>query len=219
MATQMFFQIFLFDQLVSVPGKLANNDRLAEVHKIVDAITPNSKATRISFRSKGFLVSFDKEDALNLFFHPISTETLKKHHLTAELGINSQPQRVVFIPDVADATIQKDVSEIISQIEEDNNIKILSLQKIIQKKNNIKLTLNTSKSAADIITAGKIKVFSEIIKAEAQYIRPRVPNSHHVNQPNFYNSTSSWTNSAQQLGNWLPPTSDWASNRDPNITQ
>ena len=179
MATQMFFQIFLFDQLVSVPGKLANNDQLAEVQRIADAITPNSKPTRISFRSKGFLVSFDKEDALNLFFHPISTETLKEHHLTAELGMNSQPQRVVFIPDVADDTIQKDDSEIISRIEDDNGIKILSLQKIIRKKNNIKLILNNSKSAADIITAGKIKVFSEIIKAEAQYIRPRVPNSHH----------------------------------------
>ena len=107
MATQMFFQIFLFDQLVSEPGKLANNDRLAEVHRIVDAISPSAKSTRISFRSKGFLVSFDKEDALNLFFHPISTETLKEHHLTAELGINTQPQRVIFIPDVTDDTIQK----------------------------------------------------------------------------------------------------------------
>ena len=219
MAAQMFFQIFLFDQLVSEPGKLANKDRLAEVHRIVDAITPNSKATRISFRGKGFLVSFDKEDALNLFFHPISTETLKEHHLTAEIGINSQPQRVVFIPDVTIDTIQKDVSEIISHIQNDNNIKILSLQKIIQKKNNIKLTLDSSKSAMDIITAGKIKVFSEIIKAEAQHIRPRVPNSHHINPPNYSNSPSRWINSAQNIGNWLPPTSDWASSREPVINQ
>ena len=114
---------------------------------------------------------------------------------------------------------KKEVSEIISQIEDDNEIKILSLQKIIRKKNNIKLTLNNSKSAADIINAGKIKVFSEMIKAEAQYIRPRVPNSHHINPPNYYNSTSILTNSAQNLGNWLPPTSDWASRREPIITQ
>ena len=58
-----------------------------------------------------------------------------------------------------------------------------------------------------------------MIKAEAQYIRPRVPNTHHINPPNYNNSTSRWTNSAQSLGNWLPPTSDWANNREPNSTQ
>ena len=204
----MLFQIFLVDHLTTVPGTISSKDRLAEVHKIVKTISPNFWVTRITFKNKGFLVTFENDEAINLFFSATSTETLNDYNLTAELGKQSQQHRAVFIPDVSEETITKDTATIISQLEAANNIKILKLDKIIAKKNNIKLILYSSKAANDLISIGKIKVFSEIHRAEALGRISPVLYRHPSNQQTPH-STSRWSTSAQNQGNCLSPFSSW----------
>ena len=208
MASRMFFQIFLIDHLTSVPGIISSKTRLTEVFRIVNIISPSSWATRITFKSKGFLISFENDEAINHFFSATSTETLKENHLTAELGKLSQHHRAVFIPDVSEETISKDAAAIISQLETANNIKILKLDKIIAKKNNIKIILDSSKAANDLISTGKIKVYNEIHRAEALGRISPVLHRHPSNQQTP-SSTSRWSPSVQHQGNCLSPVSSW----------
>ena len=86
MALPMLYQIFLNDHLISEPGISINKYRLAEVHRIIGHISPTFPATKISLKSKGFLVTFDTEKAINLFFKQEAINTLKTNNLTAELG-------------------------------------------------------------------------------------------------------------------------------------
>ena len=204
----MFFQIFLVDHLTTVPGTISSKTRLTEVYRIANIISPNSRARRITFKSKGFLITFENDEAINFFFSATSTETLKENNLTADLGKLSQQHRAVFIPDVSEETISKDDAAIISQLETANNIKILKLDKIIAKKNNIKIILDSSKAANDLISTGKIKVYSEIHRAEALGRISPVLHRHPSNQQTPYN-TSRWSPSAQHQGNCLSPFSSW----------
>ena len=204
----MFFQIFLVDHLTTVPGTISSKTRLTEVHRIVNTISPNSRATRITFKNKGFLITFESDQAINFFFSDTSSGTLSENNLTAELGKQSQQHRAVFIPDVSEETILKDAAAIISQLETANNIKILKLDKITAKKYNIKIILDSSKAAHDLISTGKIKVYSEIHRAEALGRISPVLHRHPSNQQTPY-STSQWSPSAQHQGNCLSASSSW----------
>ena len=215
MASRLLFQIFLVDHLTTLPGTISSKNRLAEVYRVVNAISPISWATKITFKNKGFLITFETNEAINLFFSATSTKTLEENNLTAELGKQSQQHRAVFIPDVSEETISKDKDTIISQLEAANNIKILKLDIIIAKKNNIKLILDSNKAAIDLISIGKIKVFSEIHSAEALGRLSTVPFRQSSKQQTPH-STSRWSTSAQNQGNCLSPYSYWGRQPPPS---
>ena len=116
-----------------------------EINLILSGFIPTPPKT-FTPTNLGFYIHYENELDANYVFNPVIIQKLKDAKLTASFPEKTQHQREIYIPNVPDNIYQESDSNITVEIEQQNRIDLLHLNKFQSDKTQkkyIKLTLRT----------------------------------------------------------------------------
>ena len=213
--------------LININEASSNPEVILNLLKIITPPNINPISHRIvNVRNKECIfVNYSSEKDINFIFNPENISKLKAANIKVELTKDCQEKREVFIGEVPEDIATKPAADIITELQDKNNIKILYLNKLsyVHKSNYnyiryLIIAFETNESRKIFTTKNKsVKLFNIILPAEAR--RPRdIKNKKPTFQPSNTQVQIKDNQSAQHLGRALASTSDWATNTSHNST-
>ena len=185
-----------------------------EIQGIISGIIPrppkSSKQTKLGYR-----VFYENDSDINHFFKPDILKKLKESQLTPQLSYSSQEQRELYIIDIPTEIYKKADSSILVEIEHSNNITILILEKFTSNKTDkkyLKLTLDSKVARDNIINNGSISIFDAQLTALPRK-SSKATTASGIDPPQPTLNPWQRISSAQQHGQALPSSSNWAGTR------
>ena len=179
-----------------------------------------SNCTKVS--QKGFIVSFTEDKDINCIFPLENQRLLQAKNLKAELAKKTAINREAFLRNTPSYIFNKTDSQILSEIQTKNHIKLLHLNKFEVTKEArttryLVLTLESKQARDRVISYTTINLFGTNLFAQAKHSR----SSHRERTTQEASPHTYTTTSAHHLGQALPTDSSWAGQRthppQPNI--
>ena len=206
---------------------LARNDpsrrrKLFELDPFITSLFPsNLKSIKSIATTKGFIYTFPRDNDVNTFFTDEVKSKLTEKNLTVDLIKQAQTKRTLFIYDICQENFNKDNEEIKSNIESQNNIKIMQITKFEAKDSKrlyVKIYLEKQVDTYTIVPRGKLKVFNENLHARIMNPPTEPPATAAAAGP--HSRAQPGPPNPAQLGNYpaLAPSSNWAGPRPHTTT-
>ena len=192
-----------------------------EIQGILAEVIPRAPKS-VKQTKLGYRIFYDDDADINFFFKIDKVEYLKTKLLTPQLSYNSQEQRELYIIDISEEIYKKTDSTILLELEQENSLTILILEKFTSHKTNkryLKLTLDSKNARDNIINKGLIKAFNENLTVlPKKSSKVTMASGTDPQQPQYGWQQKS---SAQHQGLALSSDSNWAGNRSKpyNTTQ
>ena len=220
-------EIYVRDELIPKEsrGNVPNRRSQEDIDTILTSIIPRPP-TSIRLTPLGFVTSYSLDEDANKLFKPETITKLKDAKLTAKLSYNTQLQREIYILNTPEDIYNKQEANLIIELEQQNDIYILHLEKFTSKtsrKRYIKITLETEIIKNRIASIGKLKLFSTLLPATSKITKTSQATDSTTTaaaaaaaataQPGaprhgYYN-----TESGQHRGMAIPNRSSWAGHR------
>ena len=232
------YQIYLRDEL-AVSTNSPTKRKVQEIRDILSNIDSSPSApNRINPSYQGFFVTYQNDKDLNFIFESATVNLLKNNNLISELARKTHLLRQVVISGVTNEIFSKSDNEILQELNQHNNSKVLLLSRFespYYSKRYLFATLDSKVARDQIIDIGHIDLFQSKLSVHPPHTRQRAVNSVSHNPSRTYItpsaqrqdqalSSSSYpsrtyiTPSAQHQGQALSSTSYWGSSNK-NHTQ
>ena len=206
----MMFQIYLRDKLVDQTPSAKRT--ILDIRNILSNIVPSSTELQtINSTRQGFIVTYSNDSQVNFIFNPAIIEQLRANNLTADLANGTQLLRKVVISGLTNDIYSKENTDILQEFEQNNPAKILLISKFETPQSKEKYLFVTLASKGDrdlIIGNGSINLFQS--NFPVHQTRPKKQNT---NFGPHQAPRSSFTPSAQRLGQALSSASNWGGYR------
>ena len=210
------YQIYLRDEL-AVSTNSPTKRKVQEIRDILSNIDSSPSApNRINPSYQGFFVTYQNDKDLNFIFESATVNLLKNNNLISELARKTHLLRQVVISGVTNEIFSKSDNEILQELNQHNNSKVLLLSRFESpqySKRYLFATLDSKVARDQIIDIGHIDLFQTKLSVHPPHTRQRAVNSVSHNHSRTY-----ITPSAQRQGQALSSTSYWGSS-DKNHTQ
>ena len=184
-----------------------------EIQGILAEVIPRAPKS-VKQTKLGYRIFYDDDADINFFFKIDKVEHLKTKLLTPQLSYNSQEQRELYIIDISEEIYKKTDSIILLELEQENSLTILILEKFTSHKTNkryLKLTLDSKNARDNMINKGLIKAFNENLTVlPKKSSKVTMASGTDPQQPQYGWQQKS---SAQHQGLALSSDSNWAGNR------
>ena len=210
------YQIYLRDEL-AVSTNSPTKRKVQEIRDILSNIDSSPSApNRINPSYQGFFVTYQNDKDLNFIFESATVNLLKNNNLISELARKTHLLRQVVISGVTNEIFSKSDNEILQELNQHNNSKVLLLSRFespYYSKRYLFATLDSKVARDQIIDIGHIDLFQSKLSVHPPHTRQRAVNSVSHNPSRTY-----ITPSAQRQGQALSSTSYWGSS-DKSHTQ
>ena len=208
--------VYIRDKLIPSTGhENAAKRSKDDINITLTAIVPRP-TTSIQQTKLGFMVTYPQDSDVNLFLKPENITKLLANNLSASLAHNTRDQRIIYIINSPQQTYDKIDAHLCVELEHQNDINILKLDKFISSETNkryIKLILDSKESTDTLAKKGKVSLFGVNLPALAKFSdqnkqehqRPNRINARtgYANNPGFHAPV--FTTNAQTL----PSNSNW----------
>ena len=208
------YQIFLRDEQVIGPNA-TNKRTISELHTILETIIPSDIVIqKIIPAGGGFFISHANDLDLNYIFKAEIIDKLKDNHFKTELAHRIQDLRKIVIPDIPTSIFNRSEVDLIAEINDKNDINILTLTKFDREEKNKKYFFIT----LDSITARNLTINKGKIIISDNHLSAYKPFSKSKNTPsgNLLPQQSYFTPSAQNRGFALASSSRWGGPQQQN---
>ena len=173
------FQIYIRDVLVDQDHY---NDRRTEteISELLKTIVPTTTFTRVHQTRQGFIVTFNNDSDLNLFYEPLIINSLKEKHLAASLASETQELRQAVFLGLTNEVYSKPNTDLETEIVQKIAVpcKILHLHKY---RSYLFITFDSCSVTEDIISKGSIDLFSTDCTVQKP-LPKRKPTHHQTHQ-------------------------------------
>ena len=207
------FQIHLRDELVNRSNHTAKRNE-QEIQDILRNIDSSPLPQRINPTYQGFMITYANDPDVNFIFNPTNINLLKNKNLTPELAREMHNSRQVVISGLTEDIYSKPDTDIVQEIDQNLNSKVLLISRFDSLRNNKKyffVTLDSKVARDQIIDRGNIELFQSNLSVQPPRPKPRVTNPYTHYPPLTYINRS-----AQDKGQALSSTSHWGnSHRNP----
>ena len=219
------YDIYIRDKAIdktSSNGPQHHSKSAEDLRSFLEGLIPRPVSS-VRLVKLGYIVVYATEDSVNYYFDPRTCRDLQNAGLEFKLSFKSQEQREIFILDPPLYIYNKMEQDIIPDLEQQNNITILSLHKFESKKTlrkYFKIILSCENDKNRIVNNKNIKIFLDELRATPRIAKQHPsgrqqqpgPSTNSRNYTNNYNNTNNnnnYNNNNNNNSTYLPSTSVW----------